>query len=119
MSSTRSLPSRPCSQPFKGKSYCRFATGGVPIIHDLNHLLLSTDTIVNEVRFAQEPSHVRSFPIRRSQFGKIGEQFGTIDEVVAEAFRSRRIVLRDETNNLLQLFERLRCEKLFSSPSTD
>src|SRR5438067_12334830 len=48
-----------------------------------------------------------------SQCGRIGEQCGTIVEVVAEAFRSRRIVLRDETNNLLQVFERLRCENYF------
>ena len=91
----------------------------MPEVHDLNHAFVTTNTVVNEIRFAQNASNIRTLPIWRSKFWKIRQRLRAIDQIVAESFRGCRIILRNEVNNLLQLLERLGERKLFSSPSTD
>ena len=91
----------------------------MPIVHDLDRLLLSIETIIKVIRLAQEPSNVCSFVVRRSELGKIRQRLRTIYQVITESNGGPWIILRNEANNLLEFFERLRERKLFSSPSTN
>lgn len=54
------------------------ATSGMPVVHDLDHLFVSLDTIVDVVRFTQEPSNIRSLSVWRSNFWKIRQGLRTI-----------------------------------------
>ena len=80
----------------------------MPVVHNLDLLFLSLDTIVDVIRFAQKPSNTLSFPVRRSKFWKNRQRLRAIDKIIAEANRCLRIVLCDKAER-----------KLFSSPSTD
>jgi len=96
----------------------------MPVVHDLDDLFGTTDAIVDVIGFAQKAPNIGPFAMRHPDLREICQRFRTIDQVIAESNRCRRIIAPNESHDLDQSRSRpidlaLGARSLFSSPSAD